>query len=164
MVIRVKWREILTMGFFLTPYGTWVDEFTPATHMGNLWAVFCPIPQFFQDFKIITVFLGGGRFKNSLDSLNSNPGKPRKVPFFCGNWIAGFRGFQLMEMNVATGDCQDETFWRGHLWRCIFSVPSFWVSEITNEERINPTNQTEPQAMKNLAVVKMCFETWGVHS
>ena len=27
------------------------------------------------------------------------PGKPRKVQFFLGNWIAGFRGFKLMEIN-----------------------------------------------------------------
>ena len=26
------------------------------------------------------------------------PGKHRKVPFFPGNWIAGFRGFKLMEI------------------------------------------------------------------
>ena len=24
------------------------------------------------------------------------------VPFFVGNWMAGFRGFKLMEINVAT--------------------------------------------------------------
>ena len=27
------------------------------------------------------------------------PGKPRKVQFLLGTWIAGFRGFQLMEMS-----------------------------------------------------------------
>ena len=27
------------------------------------------------------------------------PGKHRKVPCFLGNWIAGFRGFKLMEIN-----------------------------------------------------------------
>ena len=42
-------------------------------------------------------FFWGGRFKNSLDSLNSNPGKPRKVPFFGQLWLV--LGVNLMEIN-----------------------------------------------------------------
>ena len=38
------------------------------------------------------------------------PGKHRNVPFFLGNWIAGFGGFKLMEINFATAVFQVRSF------------------------------------------------------
>ena len=40
-------------------------------------------------------------FQSALVRVNSPPGKHRKVPF-CKATVAGFRGFQLMEITVAT--------------------------------------------------------------
>ena len=44
-------------------------------------------------------------WSNPIDKVNhfKEPGTPTwKVPFLLGNWIAGFRGFKLMEIHVAT--------------------------------------------------------------
>ena len=52
-----------------------------------------------------------------------HPGKPRKVPFLLGNWIAGFRGFKWMEIN---SNCFSRI---GHLYfltRAAESSESFW--------------------------------------
>ena len=68
-------------------------------------------------------------WSHPIDKVNhfKEPGKPRKVPFFLSNWMAGFRGFKLMEINVATAGNPRKWF-KVRLVRILIRIfsPEFW--------------------------------------